>query len=371
MALLFILVIDLYLCASLLGSTYSTLPLFFWIGAPLFQLFFLSLIWLYFLFFKSSAETKLRFEKPIQQFAFLSMGIISFLFSLTLARDVLALFLLPFGKASLLYGQDPSLLILSLSLFLFLIGLFNARFRIVSPHIEVLIKNLPAGLNQLKIVQLSDVHLGTGPKTKQVAAMVDRALSLYPDLIVLTGDIIDGMVNEIEPELNELARLKAKYGVYFVLGNHECYWKWQDAIQAMKKIGIIPLQNEGMELMVSTQKIFIAGLNDPAITHFGGEGPKIPTPPADSKFNLLLVHQPQFAKEIAKFPYHLQLSGHTHGGQFFPWTWIVRRMYAISGGLGRVNDLWVYVSHGTGYWGPPIRLGTDGEVTEVVLKQQF
>jgi predicted MPP superfamily phosphohydrolase len=219
---------------------------------------------------------------------------------------------------------------------------------------------------------LSDMHLGTGPNASHVAVMVDRALSLNADLIVLTGDIIDGLTQDLQSELDELARLKAPYGVYFVLGNHECYWRWRESVEAMKKIGIIPLLNEGREIKIRNESIFIAGMNDPAITQDGGEGPKIPIPPAHSKLNIALMHQPQFAESVANVlpAYHLQLSGHTHGGQFFPWTLIVDRMYPIARGLGKIKKLWVYVNQGTGYWGPPIRLGTHAEVTCLIINKE-
>ncbi|MBS1958097.1 MAG: metallophosphoesterase [Bdellovibrionales bacterium] len=201
--------------------------------------------------------------------------------------------------------------------------------------------------------------------------MVDRALSLKPDLIALTGDIIDGNVSEIQEELRELARLKAPHGVYFVLGNHECYWNHRESIEAMKAAGATTLENSGVELNIRGEKIFVAGVNDPAVAHFKSDAPEVPIASPHSVFSMLLVHQPQLAKLVLKSgqKYHLQLSGHTHGGQFFPWNLAVRWMYPIHKGLGQLQDLWVYVSSGTGYWGPPIRLGTDGEVTNIVLNR--
>ncbi|MBC7398147.1 MAG: metallophosphoesterase, partial [Bdellovibrionales bacterium] len=270
-AILVFLLIDAYLVISLLKSFYLNDLLLFGALLGLLQLLILSQVWLYFFFFKSGAEVEIRFEKPLQKFGFWSMGAISFLFSFTLMRDAVALILLPFGQTSLLYGPQPSLMILAVSLFSFAYGAINARFRVVSPRIEVSIPSLPASLQGLRIVQLSDIHLGTGPGPKHVAAMVDRALSLQPDLIVLTGDIIDGMTKDMQPELQQLARLKAPLGVYFVLGNHECYWKWQDSISEMKKAGIIPLLNEGIRLTRGTGSFYLAGMNDPAVAHYQGD----------------------------------------------------------------------------------------------------
>jgi predicted MPP superfamily phosphohydrolase len=254
-----------------------------------------------------------------------------------------------------------------LSLTAYALGFWNARFRVEKPKIEIPIADLPQNLKGLKIVQLSDMHLGTGPDHLLIKKVVEETLSLHPDLIVLTGDIFDGMIAELDLEIAHLKRLQAPHGVYFVLGNHECYWNWQECVTKVKELGFIPLLNEGVDLKIQGESVFVAGLTDPASAHVGGEAPKVPIPPLHSKFNLMLVHQPQLATRVASEPYHLQLSGHTHGGQFFPWNLAVKKIYPISGGLGKEKNLWVYVSHGSGYWGPPIRLGTLGEVTQLTL----
>ncbi len=362
-----LLLFDTYLSAALLHPLQNNHFLLFWISFTFLQIVFISLGWLFFVFFKSTSEQIIPFEKPIRNFAFYGMGAISFLFSFTLFRDLIGLILLPFGYSSYLYGEKCSIIILSLSFICFILGVMNAQMRLFMPRIEIPIDQLPASLEGLKIAQLSDIHLGTGPNPKQVAKLVDRTLLLNPDLIVLTGDIIDGNTSEITAELAEIARLKAPQGVYFVLGNHECYWKHQDAIDSMKKIGITVLENQGIEKVIGGNTIFIAGINDPAITQFKGVGPIIPIIPSHSKLNMILVHQPHFAKEIAEHHYHLQLSGHTHGGQFFPWNLAVKRMYQFDKGLGKLKNLWVYVNMGSGYWGPPIRLGTQCEITELVF----
>lgn len=367
-AILIFLSVDAYLCLSLLNPLHQPHPVWFWGSAILLQTFAFSQLWLYFFFFKSTVDQDLHFEKPLQSYAFYSMGMQSFLLVFTLLRDLLGGLFFLFHAQTILYGVTPSFFILGLSVLCFTVGLLIARFKVVSPLVEIPIAGIPSALKGLKIIQLSDVHLGTGPGKNHVADMVNRALSLRPDLIVLTGDIIDGMISEIGPELQELARLRAPHGVYFILGNHECYWKWPEAVEAMKKIGITPLLNEGKTLEIHGVPIFIAGINDPAT----GSPIVIPTPPAYSRLNIALVHQPQFSAQIARVnpAYHLQLSGHTHGGQFFPWNLVVDQVYPISKGLGRIENLWVYVNQGTGYWGPPIRLGTAGEVTHLVIENE-
>ena len=361
-------IIEFQLIYSWLSPFLSDAPLFFWIGVIALQILIASQIWLYFLFFRAGPEVKIHFESFLRNFAFYSMGVISFLFSFTLIRDTAGLLILPFGVAKILYGTLASKLIFGISSLSFVIGLWNAKFRVLSPRIVIPIQDFPLSLKGLKIVQLSDMHLGSGPNFREIRKLVDQALALKPDLIVLTGDIFDGEMKNITLELKELSRLQAPHGVYFVLGNHECYWDWQACIAQAKDFGFIPLLNEGKVLKIKDSSIYIAGLTDPAITHVKGEAPRIPNPPETSCFNLLLVHQPQFAKKVSEFNYHLQLSGHTHGGQFFPWNIAVKKMYANSGGLGKEKSLWVYVSHGSGYWGPPLRLGTAGEVTELLIE---
>jgi predicted MPP superfamily phosphohydrolase len=368
MFLLIVVGFEIYLILSWLGIFWQNAPIFFWIGFAALQILFASQLWLYFFFFKSDADEKVRFESGFRNFAFHSMGFLSFLFCFTLFRDFFALILLIFGRASLFYSANASFAILAASILAYLVGFFNAKFRVISPRILVTVADLPAELKGLKIAQLSDMHLGTGPNAVQIRKLVDQTLALTPDLIVLTGDIFDGMISDMPLELKELARLKAPQGVYFALGNHECYWSWKDCVAKVKEFGFIPLLNEGVSITIRNHSIFIAGLTDPAIAQAGGDAPRVPVPPKDSRFNLMLVHQPQFAKQVAHFPYDLQLSGHTHGGQFFPWNLAVKKMYPISSGLGKEQNLWVYVSPGTGYWGPPIRLGTLGEVTQLILE---
>lgn len=359
--------LNFYIWYSLLKPLSLSYPILYGMSFVVLELIFLLFLWLGLVFFRSTANEILLFEKPLKISAYWGLGFLSFLFCFTLFRDVSALVSYPWMESNLFYSDQISILILILSVACFMIGAFNAQMRLYTPTIEVKIEHLPESISGLKIAHLSDIHLGTGPNVKQVRKLIDQALSKKPDLIVLTGDIIDGSPSELDAEFAEMARLKAPRGVYFVIGNHECYWNHQESIDAIKKLGITVLVNEGLELKLGEHTAFIAGLSDPAAVHFKGQKPEIPAPPTHSKFNLILVHQPQLAKKIADHPYHLQLSGHTHGGQFFPWNLAVKRMYPVDRGLGRLKNLWIYVNMGSGYWGPPIRLGSQCEVTELVV----
>ncbi|MBU6154154.1 MAG: metallophosphoesterase [Bdellovibrionales bacterium] len=357
-----------YLSLSLFGPWYASDRNAFYLGSALLLLIFSGQAWLFFVFFRSAADANLRFERPLQKFAFAGMGVISFLFTFTILRDLGGILLAWSGSSKeALYSNSAIATILLLSLACLIWGSLSARFKITTPKIRIQIPELPTELEGLRIVQLSDLHLGTGPDLVHIRSIMDKALKLSPDVIVLTGDIIDGAPSLLSAELEELSRLKARLGVYFVLGNHECYWVAEKSIEAIRRIGFTPLLNEGVTLELSGKKIFIGGVTDPAAKYFNGEGPRIPDPDLTSSLRILLAHQPQIAKQAALHPYHLQLSGHTHGGQFFPWNWVVRGIYLHPGGLGRIQDLQVYVSHGTGFWGPPLRLGTNGEITTLEM----
>lgn len=329
------------------------------------QALLLPQVWLFAVYFRAQAQDRLRFEQWLKPWAYTSMGVFSFLWFLTSTRDAFAFGLSPWLNTQAWTSPSAQLGIGLTSLVLFAWGKRNAQTQLHTTEISI---PLPQGESDspllgpkgLKIVQLSDMHLGSGPSLRQIERMVDQALKLKPDLIVLTGDILDGAPAELGPELQALAQLRARLGVYFVLGNHECYWNAEHCIAAIEAQGIQVLINRAVTFP-EAPGLYLAGLSDP--THSPPQVPHLPP----QHFGVLLVHQPQFAKLAAQAGYHLQLSGHTHGGQFIPWTWLVRGLYPVHRGLGRLHDLWIYVNSGTGFWGPPVRLGSSSEVTRVTL----
>ena len=376
---LLLLGIDGYLSFSLFYPLHHD-PLPFYSGIILISLLFLSISWLFFVFFKSEESTHLPYEKQLLTLAFHSMGFISFLWMVTLLRDLTAAFFYlthsPF--LSTIYDSSSTYLIFFISLILFFIGVLNAKFRLSIKKVPITLEGLSIAFESFKIVQLSDVHLGTGINLSQWKTILAKVKDLKPDLIAFTGDIIDGNVKEITAELEELRELSAPFGKFYALGNHEYYWNHEYSVSAMKQAGCTVLINENAILEKNGGKLMIAGVSDPASISFKAAKPdlenalKLKNHGLDPNLTrILLCHQPVLAEKAAENGADLMLSGHTHGGQFIPWSWLIRFAHRYHSGLSRVqNKMWIYVSHGTGYWGPPIRLGTSCEITEITLHVQ-
>lgn len=197
--------------------------------------------------------------------------------------------------------------------------------------------------------------------------MAELTNRLEPDIVVLTGDIVDGSVVALAPHVAPLQTLTAR-PTFFILGNHDCYSGAARWITHFRSMGMRVLLNNGASLDVGSARLFIGGVVDPA-AQIGNPGL---VPRADlaaqgaegAAYRVLLAHNPKLAPLGERAGFDLQLSGHTHAGQFFPWTLAVRLVHAPHvSGLSREGRMWVYVSAGTGSWGPPVRFGTRTEVT--------
>jgi uncharacterized protein len=246
------------------------------------------------------------------------------------------------------------------------------RFR--SKRIEPALERLPAALDGLTIVQVTDVHVGPTLGRAFVEEVVRRVNELEPDIIAITGDLVDGSVKELADAVAPLAALNARLGTYFVTGNHEYYSGAVEWCEHLVGLGLRVLRNERVALQYAGAMIEVAGVDDFHAERYGhGHGANLrralngrdPGTPV-----VLLAHQPRAAHEANQFDVDLQLSGHTHGGQLWPFSWLVRLQQPVVSGLGRVGRTQVYVSNGTGYWGPPMRLLAPAEITQVVLRKR-
>ncbi len=217
------------------------------------------------------------------------------------------------------------------------------------------------GVPELRVVQLTDVHIGPLIGAGFAEQVVRRVNALSPDLIVITGDLIDGRLAELKPHIEPLRGLRARHGVYCVTGNHEYYWDTGPWLDHLRSLGFRVLHNEHVEIAGA---ITLAGTDDRSRSEdvpaaVAGRDPTLPL--------VLLAHQPRTIERAVAAGVDLQLSGHTHGGQMLPWGYLARIYDPKVSGLARFGDTWLYVSHGTGYWGPPIRVGTCCEITEITL----
>ena len=303
-----------------------------------------------------------------------AMGFFSSLFVLTLLRDAVLLgaYLFLSGGQARLWVEPSVQATLYLSLFVTLAGLIIARRRPGVVEIKIPVVDLPHALHGFSIAQISDVHVGPTIKRGFVEGIVRRVNELKADMIAVTGDLVDGSVQQLSAHTAPLAGLTARHGAYFVTGNHE-YYSGADAwIAEFKRLGLRVLLNEHVVLNHNGAQAVIAGVTDYSAGHYDPAHKSDPAAalegaPGDVLIKVLLAHQPRSAEAAADAGFTLQLSGHTHGGQFFPWNFFVRLQQPFTAGLARLNGLWVYTSRGTGYWGPPKRLGAPSEITRLRL----
>ncbi|MEX3959551.1 metallophosphoesterase [Trinickia sp. EG282A] len=308
----------------------------------------------------------------------LAMGFFSSLLVITIVRDLTIASLLtvdtllPRTISLDRWRIDTAVAVPALALLSTAIGFVNARRRAKVVTIEVPIADLPASLDGLTIVQISDIHVGPTIKQRYVQAIVDEVNRLEPDLVAITGDVVDGSVEQLAEHAQPLASLRARYGAYLVTGNHEYYSGADEWIAEFRRMGLKVLLNEHVVLKHNETPFVVAGVTDYSTGHLNGThrsdpAAAIENAPEQACVKVLLAHQPRTALAAADLGYTLQLSGHTHGGQFFPWNFFVRLQQPFTAGLARIDNLWVYTSRGTGYWGPPKRLGAPSEITRIRL----
>ncbi len=305
---------------------------------------------------------------------FLAMGFFSSLLMLTLLREVVLLAGLAATGSLIDAATFQQLRMWSaaavplLAVLITTVGFVNARRRANIRIVDIPIAGLPQPLHGFSIVQITDIHVGATIKRAYVSRIVDAVNALEADMIAITGDLVDGSVRRLASHTAPLERLSARYGTFFVTGNHEYYSGANAWIAEMRRLGLSVLLNEHVVLEHFGESIVVAGVTDLGAHHFDAAHRSDPVAalagaPEKAAVKVLLAHQPRSAFAAAKAGFHLQLSGHTHGGQFFPWNFVVKLMEPFAAGLHRLGDLWIYVSRGTGYWGPPKRFGAPSEIT--------
>lgn len=239
----------------------------------------------------------------------------------------------------------------------------------VTEH-ELVIPKLPPSLEGLTIVQLTDIHVGPFIRRKLIDRMVEQANLLQPDLMVVTGDLVDGSVARLGPSVEGLARLRARWGTWFVTGNHDYSSGDVEWVRFLEGLGIGVLRNRRVEIGDGGGTIDLVGVDDWRGGRRGGSGYDLEAAIAGrdpERASVLLAHQPANFDVAAQRGIDLQISGHTHGGQLFPMTMMVGLAFRHTRGLYREGDAQIYVSRGCGFWGPPARVGSPPEIAKLVL----
>lgn len=253
-------------------------------------------------------------------------------------------------------------LALAFSFFLFTLGLQTVK---SGPQIEnVQIKELTA--KKVKFIQLSDLHISHFVPFEFIQNVIEQIETIKPDAIFLTGDIIDGNTKDLNEKISLLSRLSKLSPVYFCFGNHEYYWNYNEIKEALLKNNIIVLENEGRSIRFNQHDFYIYGVTDPAAKMWKLASPDFNVKELnliENDYKILLSHQPGIAKKANQFGFDLQLSGHTHSGQFFPWNLVIGLAHKYYRGLYQVGKMSLYVNQGTAYWGPSLRHGTFCEIT--------
>jgi predicted MPP superfamily phosphohydrolase len=327
-------------------------------------------------------------SRHLKTAGFLMVGLASSLLMLTLLRDValgllqVADWVIPDAWAGTgwpaawpdasRFGELSALAVPLLGLSAASAGWLGARRTAAVRRVDIPIAGLPTALEGFTIVQLSDIHVGNTIGRDYVEAIVRRANSLRPDLVAVTGDLVDGTVARLAHDVAPLAQLRSRHGTFFVTGNHEYYSGAGPWLAEFQRLGFQVLLNRHVVIERAGARLAIAGVTDFSGHHFGEAHRSDPAAairgaPDNLGVKILLAHQPRSAAAAAEAGFDLQLSGHTHGGQFLPWNFLVRLQQPYTAGLARLHSMWVYTSRGTGYWGPPMRLGAPSEITHIRL----
>jgi uncharacterized protein len=305
----------------------------------------------------------------------LALGWVSFLLLLTVLRELVLLLgwlVWPQGAAAL--RTQSAAAVPLLATLAMLQGLFTALRRPRIVEVSVPLPGLPGEMDGFTIVQISDLHVSNTLRRRSVERVVTMSNALAPDLVVITGDLVDGSVRDLASEVAPLTRLASRHGTWFVTGNHEYYSDAPAWIAELRRLGIRVLLNEHSVLRHGAAAFVLAGVTDTQAAAFDPRQRSDPAAalrgaPAEIRPRILLAHRPRSALAAAPVGFDLQLSGHTHGGQFWPWNLVVRYREPLAIGLDRWQGLWVYTSRGTGYWGPPQRLGVPSELTRLRLRR--
>jgi predicted MPP superfamily phosphohydrolase len=304
----------------------------------------------------------------VQALSFVCMGWLSFLLVLTVGRDVLLLATATLPALHTRLADAGTAWVPLVALAAVGVGALPVLRGPYVRRVDIPVEGLAPDLDGFRIVQISDLHVSPRTTRAYDQRIADMTKELAPDLIALTGDIVDGSVRRLAPRVAPLEALTSGDRAFFVLGNHDYYSgaaPWTAHFEAM---GFRVLRNAHVTVARGAARLLIGGVIDFAARMSDPDARPRPDLAADGDarpaFRLLLAHNPKIAPLAEQSGFDLQLSGHTHAGQFFPWTFVIHLVHGPhAAGLSRRGRMRVYTNAGTGTWGPPVRLGTRPELT--------
>lgn len=319
-------------------------------------------------------------------FVYSTLGFLSFVVTLLVVRELVWGAFNVFSFVGTALGSTPNavdasrrafllhtsnLVVLGAAGALTAYGIYEARRKPGIVSLTIPLRRLPEAFEGFRIVQITDIHAGLTVKRDWIEIVAQQVAELKPDLIAFTGDLADGTVGYLRDHVAPLAELDAPAGKFFVTGNHEYYSGAEAWVKEVERMGYRVLLNGHQVVSRNGASIVLAGVTDYTggdflPNHTSDPMKALDGAPADT-VRILLAHQPRSLHAALPLGFDLQLSGHTHGGQFFPWNLLAAIGQPYIAGLHKHENTWIYVSRGTGYWGPPVRLGARSEITLVTL----
>jgi predicted MPP superfamily phosphohydrolase len=306
--------------------------------------------------------------------SYLAFGVLSFLVVYNMVADVIevAWELIVRPTSPLEFDQTALVVLATLSVGTLVIGVRQALAGPAVRAVDIPLANLPAAFDGFRIAQVSDLHVGPIIGRSYTRNVVNIVNGLKPDVIALTGDLVDGTIEHLTDGVAPLGDLRADHGIFFVTGNHEYFWDAVAWSLHFSRLGARVLANEHQVIARGEAAIILAGITDYSTL---GTGPATESNPGKALSGappdlckMVLAHQPASYRMTHAAGFDLQISGHTHGGQYFPFSFLIRYFQRYYKGLNRHEKMWVYVNCGTGYWGPPLRAGVPAEITLITLR---
>lgn len=319
-------------------------------------------------------------------YAYTGIGLFSFLLTLLVITDTFLIIrslgrrfansdpkqTVPSGQRRLFLKKSVAYSLAGGTLALSGAGVYGAKKTPAVKDVLIPVNHLHPDLDGFSIVQITDIHLGSTIKKDFLERVVAQVNALSPDIVALTGDLVDGYVKDMGDQTQPLLDLTSVHGNFFVTGNHEYYFNALQWIEHMELMGFTVFNNSHRLITQGQGRLLLAGVTDLRADRFvpahRSDPVKAMENAPDAHIKILLAHQPKSVFDAARAGFDVQLSGHTHGGQFFPWNLVVGLNQPFMAGPYRHENVFLHVSRGTGYWGPPMRLGSPSEITRVILK---